>query len=161
MGVGSNADRMMQAVVFNLADQVYAVDINDVLEIIRPETITRVPGSPDFVEGVIKLRGRVIPVIDLAGRFGLARTAPAAENSKIMIVEAGGATVGMVVDNVAEVLQFSREQIKPPPQIVTGRETAYLKGIVLAGERLIILLDVDRILHEKEKEALEEAAADA
>ncbi|MEW6423881.1 MAG: chemotaxis protein CheW [Bacillota bacterium] len=155
------ADQTMQVVVFELAGQTYGMDINNVLEIIRPEAVTQVPGTPDFIEGVIKLRGQVILVIDLAKRFGLARPGRVSEHSKIIIVEAGGTTVGMVVDGVSEVLRFSGSQIKPPPEIVTSRATAYLQGIVLIDEQLIILLDAHRILYEREKEALEEAAAAA
>lgn len=159
--------QMAQVVVFELAGQEYGVNVDNVLEIIRPEAISRIPGAPGFIEGVIKLRGRVIPVYNVAGRFGLTRAGARGgecggerdENSKIIIVEAGGTTVGMIVDSVAEVRQFAGDQIEPPPEIVTGRDNAYLKGIVLVDERLIILLDVERLLYEREKEALAEAAA--
>lgn len=156
---GPGAGGGMQAVVFRLADQLYAVDIGDVLEIIRPQNLTRVPGAPDFLEGVINLRGRVIPIIDPAGRFGLDRGGVRTEGGRIVVMETGKATVGIFVEDVSEVLRFSGEQIKPPPEIVAGRANAYVKGIVLADERLIILLDVRRLLSEREEEALEKAAA--
>ncbi len=152
----SFAGQTIQIVVFTLADQAYGVDIGSILEIIRPEAVTKVPGSPDFIEGIIKLRGQVIPVIDLARRFGLAGPERAAESRKIIVVEAGGTKVGMLVDGVSEVLRFSGDQVKPPPEIVADPATAYLQGIVLIDERLIILLDVRRLLYEEEKGALEE-----
>jgi len=154
----SLAGRTVQVVVFNLAEQMYGVDISSVLEIIQPEAVTRVPGSPDFIEGIIKLRGQVIPVFDLARRFGLHVPGQAPESRKIIVVETGGTKVGMIVDGVSEVLRFSGEQVLPPPEIVTGPATAYLQGIVLTDGRLIILLDVRRVLYEKEKAALAEIA---
>lgn len=145
-----------QIVVFKLADQTYGVDIGAVAEIIRMETITRVPRAPEFVEGVINLRGRIIPVIDLRKRFGL----PEGEytrQSRIIIVEIGGMTVGMIVDAVLEVLRIPRESIEPPPAVVDGVDVAYLRGIALWEDRMIILLNLEKILYEGEKEALREA----
>jgi purine-binding chemotaxis protein CheW len=157
---GREAGREMQAVVFSLGDQFYAADIGDVLEIILPEAVTRVPGAPAFMEGVINLRGRVIPVIDLAGRFGLEKKGGRTERSKIVVVETGKTTFGVFVDDVAEVVRFSAGQIKPPPEMIAGSGGAgtYVKGIILAKERLIVLLDVRRLLSEGEEEALEKAA---
>jgi len=146
-------EREEQIVVFQLAEQNYGVDIAGVYEIIRMENITRVPRAPSFVEGVINLRGRIIPVIDLRKRFGM----PAAEHtraSRIVIVEMGGTTVGMVVDAVLEVLRIPASSIEPPPPVIHGIEAAYLRGIALWDDRLIILLNLERILYDKEKKAL-------
>ncbi|MGQ9497840.1 MAG: chemotaxis protein CheW [Desulfotomaculales bacterium] len=146
-------EREEQIVVFQLAEQNYGVDIAGVYEIIRMENITRVPRAPSFVEGVINLRGRIIPVIDLRKRFGM----PAAERtraSRIVIVEMGGTTVGMVVDAVLEVLRIPASSIEPPPPVIHGIEAAYLRGIALWDDRLIILLNLERILYDKEKKAL-------
>ncbi|HAG07727.1 MAG: Chemotaxis signal transduction protein [Clostridia bacterium 62_21] len=146
-------EREEQIVVFQLAEQNYGVDIAGVYEIIRMENITRVPRAPSFVEGVINLRGRIIPVIDLRKRFGM----PATEHtraSRIVIVEMGGTTVGMVVDAVLEVLRIPASSIEPPPPVIHGIEAAYLRGIALWDDRLIILLNLERILYDKEKKAL-------
>jgi len=139
-----------QVIIFNLGNQTCGIDINNILEIIRPEIITAVPGSPDFVKGIIKLRGRVIPVIDLPARLG-GGSSLLMETTRIIIGEAGSATAGMIVDSVSEVFRFSTEQIKPPPDIITSKATSCLEGIVLVDERLIILLDLNRLLHEEGK----------
>jgi purine-binding chemotaxis protein CheW len=150
--------REEQIVVFKLAEQTYGVDIGAVAEIIRMESITRVPRAPEFVEGVINLRGRIIPVIDLRKRFGLPE-GEQTRQSRIIIVEIGGMTIGMIVDAVLEVLRIPAETIEPPPAVVDGVDVAYLRGIALWEERMIILLNLQKILYEKEREALEEAEA--
>ncbi|WP_334109540.1 chemotaxis protein CheW [Thermodesulfitimonas autotrophica] len=150
--------REEQIVVFKLAEQTYGVDIGAVAEIIRMESITRVPRAPEFVEGVINLRGRIIPVIDLRKRFGLPE-GEQTRQSRIIIVEIGGMTIGMIVDAVLEVLRIAAETIEPPPAVVDGVDVAYLRGIALWEERMIILLNLQKILYEKEREALEEAEA--
>lgn len=150
--------REEQIVVFKLAEQTYGVDIGTVAEIIRMESITRVPRAPEFVEGVINLRGRIIPVIDLRKRFGLPE-GERTRQSRIIIVEIGGMTIGMIVDAVLEVLRIPAETIEPPPAVVDGVDIAYLRGIALWEERMIILLNLQKILYENEREALEEAEA--
>lgn len=145
-----------QTVVFQLMGQVYGVDINAVYEIIRMESITKVPRSPHFVEGVINLRGRIIPVIDLAKRFGLGQNEQT-QNSRIIIVEVSGQTIGVIVDSVQEVLRLPINSIEPPPPVVDGIEAAYIRGIAILEERLIILLDQNKILMEEEKDQLVQA----
>ncbi|ACX51412.1 CheW protein [Ammonifex degensii KC4] len=145
-----------QLVVFRLADQTYGVDVGSVVEIIRMESVTKVPRAPEFVEGVINLRGRIIPVIDLRHRFGLPRKEPD-RSTRIVIVEMGGMTVGMIVDAVLEVLRIPTDKIEPPPAVVSGIDVAYLRGIALWQEDMIILLDLEKVLYEHEKEALAEA----
>ncbi|MDI6710287.1 MAG: chemotaxis protein CheW [Bacillota bacterium] len=142
-----------QVVVFQLAEQTYGVDIARVYEIIRMEAITRVPRAPQFVEGVINLRGRIIPVIDLRRRFGMPQNEQT-RASRIIIVEMNGMTVGMVVDAVLEVLRLPADSIEPPPPVINGIDSAYLRGIALWGERLIIMLDTEKVLIEAEQEEL-------
>ena len=110
-----------QVVVFRLADQIYGIEIGAVIEIIRMESITRFPGTPGFVEGIINLRGRVIPVIDLRTRFGLS-VLGITTDSRIIIVETGLITIGIVVDAVAEVLRFSPTDVIPPPTMLDGED---------------------------------------
>ncbi|SHK30835.1 chemotaxis protein CheW [Desulforamulus aeronauticus] len=145
-----------QIVVFQLMEQVYGVDINSVYEIIRMETITSIPRTPHFVEGVINLRGRIIPVIDLGLRFGLGQS-QRTQASRIIIVEVSGQTIGMIVDSVQEVLRIPLTTIEPPPPVVNGVDAAYLRGIAVLEQRLIILLDQNRVLLEEEKDQLMQA----
>lgn len=147
-----------QLVVFQLAGETYGVDINWVHEIIRMQPITKLPRTPHFIEGVINLRGRIIPVIDLRKRFGLP-TAEETQNSRIMVVEMAGVTVGMIVDAVSEVLRLPANSIEPPPPMMHGIDTAYLQGVGKWEERLVILLDLEKVLHRGEQEQLREAAA--
>jgi purine-binding chemotaxis protein CheW len=155
MGYAEAGKNEEQQVVFQLAGQTYGVDIARVFEIIRMEMITTVPKAPKFVEGVIKLRGNIIPIIDLRKRFNLS-PAESTENSRIIVVEMGGTTVGIIVDAVSEVLRLSRADIEPPPPVVAGVESAYLRGIALWQGRLVILLDLEKILARQEQERLRE-----
>lgn len=142
-----------QLVVFKLMDQHYGVNISSVCEIIRMERVTRIPRTPDFVEGVIKLRGKSIPVIDLRKRFGL-DGAEDVSSCKIMVVEIDGMTVGLVVDEVTEVKRIPVESIEPPPPAASGIDAAFLQGIVLLEEDMIILLDLNKVLYRQEMKEL-------
>jgi purine-binding chemotaxis protein CheW len=146
-----------QLVVFQVGAELYGVDIAGVHEIIRLPAITRVPRAPGFVEGVINLRGKVIPVVDLRRRFGL----PSAEHtraSRIVVVEIGDQVVGIIVDAVSEVLRVSGSTIEPPSPVVAGIDSDYLHGIAKLPERLVILLDLDRVLARDDRRALDVAA---
>ncbi|SHF34793.1 chemotaxis protein CheW [Desulforamulus putei] len=156
MAKAMQSNQEEQIVVFQLAEQVYGIDINSVYEIIRMESITKIPRAPHFVEGVINLRGRIIPVIDLSVRFGLGQN-QRTQASRIIIVEVSGQTIGMIVDSVQEVLRIPVSSIEPPPPVVNGIDAAYLRGIAILEERLIILLDQDKILMEEEKHQLLQA----
>lgn len=148
----------VQLVVFHLKGQTYALDIRQVLEITRPAAVVPVPGAPAFVEGITNLRGQVIPVINLARRLGLGNGGGEAAASRALIVEAGGVKAGLLVDDVAEVLRVSQDSVKPPPAMAVGPEAAYLQGVVLEGEKLIILLDAARFFRPEEVEALQDLA---
>jgi purine-binding chemotaxis protein CheW len=147
-----------QLVVFELGAELYGVEIARVHEIIRLQTVTRVPRAPAFVEGVINLRGKVIPVVDLRRRFGL----PSAEHTRstrIVVVEIGDQVVGIVVDGVSEVLRVNTATVEPPSPVVAGIDSEYLHGIAKLPERLVILLDLDRVLARDERSALAAAAS--
>jgi len=155
--LAANGDEQ-QLVVFQLGAELYGVEIARVHEIIRLQTVTRVPHAPAFVEGVINLRGKVIPVVDLRRRFGL----PMADHtraSRIVVIEIGDQVVGIVVDGVSEVLRVNKGTIEPPSPVVAGIESDYLHGIAKLPERLVILLNLDRVLARDERRALETAAA--
>lgn len=145
----------VQLVVFQLNDETYGVDIGHVQEIIRMQNITPIPRTPEFIEGVINLRGRIIPVIDLHKRFRLPQ-AELTSNTRIMVVEMSRVTVGMIVDSVSEVLRLPTANIEPPPSMISGIDVAYLKGVGKWEDRLIILLDLERVLKESEQRQLEQ-----
>src|SRR3989440_6625017 len=143
-----------QLVVFQLGAELYGVEIARVHEIIRLQAITRVPRAPAFVEGIITLRGTVIPAVDLRHRSGL----PAAEHtraSRIVVVEIGDQVVGLIVDAVSEVLRIAGATVEPPSPVVAGPESEYLHGIAKLPERLVMLLDLDRVLAREERRALD------
>jgi purine-binding chemotaxis protein CheW len=143
-----------QLVIFELANECYGVDIAAVESIIKPQPITTVPFAPSFVEGVTNLRGVVLPVIDLRKRFGLP-LAEANRNTRIVIVEIGGLTVGMIVDAVAEVLRVFDEAVEPPSPLMMTLDSAFITGIAKVGERLVILLDLSRVLSVQEQADLQ------
>jgi len=151
-------DAEEQVVVFELANEVYGVDISRVQEIIRMTTITRLPRAPEFVEGIINLRGKVIPVVDLKKRFGLAES-DQTKASRIVVVDVGDHTIGMVVDAVSEVLRVPTSAVEPPSPVVTSVESDYIRGIAKLEGRLIILLDLDKVHSWEEKRKLREVAA--
>jgi purine-binding chemotaxis protein CheW len=142
-----------QVVVLELAGEAYGVEIGRVEEIIRMQPITRIPNGPAFIEGVTNLRGRVIPVLDLRKRFGLP-SLEATRRSRIVVGELGEHTVGLVVDGVSEVLLVGSDAVEPPSTLVTSADSAFLRGVAKLEERLILLLDLSRILTRAEQEDL-------
>jgi purine-binding chemotaxis protein CheW len=148
---------LQQIVSFRLADEEYGVDIMRAQEIIMMGQITRLPEVPDYVCGLINLRGHVIPIVDLRKRFHL----PVKENddsTRIVVVNLQKRTLGMVVDAVTEVLRISVEEIEPPPSSVSGIDHDYIRGIVKRKDKLVILLDIEAILSTDEWGALNAAA---
>lgn len=141
---------LRQLVTFTLGGEEYGVDIMKVQEIIRLQSITRVPQMPDFIEGVLNLRGNVIPVIDLRKRFNLNVTEQT-PHTRIVVINVSGRTLGVIVDAVSEVMRLSDDQIEPPPPVVSGIGHEYLEGVGKVQGRLIILLDLDKILSTQEK----------
>lgn len=134
-----------QLVVFHVADELYAVDIAAVEGIIKMQPITNVPHAPKFVEGVTNLRGTVLPVVDMRQRFGLALMEET-KDTRIIVVEMNGLTVGMIVDAVNEVLRVPAEDIEPPSPMVTTVDSTFITGIAKVDDRLIILLDLAKVL---------------
>ncbi len=149
-----------QLVVFSLACDVYGVDIAAVVEIIRMQEITRVPNAPEFVEGVINLRGKICPVIDLRRRFGV-HVSETTDESRIVVVEADGDDVGMIVDAVTEVLKIDGACVEPPSEVIASEDASLVEGIANLGERLILLMDLRTALSREDRGAapLAEAAA--
>jgi purine-binding chemotaxis protein CheW len=149
-------EEMLQLVSFTIGQEEFGLGIHSIQEINRMVDITRVPNSPEFVSGVINLRGKVIPIIDLRKRFGF----PPKEsdrNTRIIVVELGDTVVGFVVDSVSEVLRIPKNITEPPPPIVAGIGSEYITAVAKLENRLLILLDLERILLDKERQELEVA----
>lgn len=153
MAVQERGSDERQLVVFRLANDVYGIEIQAVREIIRIHDVTRVPNAPEFIEGVINLRGRICPVMDLRRRFGV-DVADASSESRIVVVEIQGEDVGMIVDAVTEVLRVSGERVQPPSSVVTSAGTRVVEGIVNLGDRLIMLVDLDTLLSAEDRAAV-------
>ncbi|MEQ2130002.1 MULTISPECIES: chemotaxis protein CheW [Caldanaerobacter] len=143
-----------QIVVFKLNNEDFCVDINQVVEIIRLQTIIKVPDAPSFVEGITNLRGTVIPIIDLKKRFNLP-TSEKNENNRIIVVNVTERPVGFIVDSVTEVLRVEDSTIQEAPDIIKGIGREYITSIINLNGRLIINLDLHKILTEKEKKEIE------
>ena len=148
----------LQLVSFRLASEEYGIEITKVQEIILMGEITRVPQTPEYIKGLINLRSTVIPIVDLRLRFALPQE-QMSDETRIMVVNVAGKTIGIIVDAVSEVLRISQEQIAPPPPTVAGLGREYLTGLVKLDKRLLILLDIDKILGEEGTEAVEAVIA--
>ena len=144
---------LLQLVTFNISQEEFGVDILKVQEIIRTMEITKVPRSPAFVEGVINLRGKVIPIIDLRKRFGMAPR-DHDNQTRIIVIELHHMIVGFVVDSVSEVLRIPASTVEPPPAVVSGIESDYISGVGKLDDRLLILIDLEKLLSSEEKSAL-------
>ena len=135
----------LQLVSFNIGTEEFGVDILKVQEINRMVGITKVPQAPHYVEGVINLRGKVIPIVDLRKRFSL-ELKEHDKNTRIVVVDIGGNIIGMIVDSVSEVLRLPASTIEPPPEIVTGINSDYIKGVAKLDEKLLIFLDLSKVI---------------
>lgn len=151
--LSKGSDDIFQLVGFMIGSEEFGVDILKVQEINRLVQITKVPNSPEFVEGVINLRGRVIPIIDLRIRMGIDKKGNDS-HTRIIIVETNSKTVGFIVDRVTEVLRIPANVIEAPPEIATGVESHFITGVGKLEDRLLILLDLDKIMSDEESDAL-------
>lgn len=144
-------------VTFRLAEDLFAADIYSVERVLRYQTPTPVPNVPEWIDGVIDYQGRVVPLINLRRRFELPAAAPAAE-TRILVFNAGGEWVGGVVDAVLDVAPLEAGKLAPPPALFRGLAAEYLLGVVRRDQRLVIFLDVARLLTTSERLVLERAA---
>jgi len=145
---------LLQLVSFKIANEEFGVDILNVQEINKMVQITKVPNSPEFVEGVINLRGRVIPVVNLRVKMSMPNK-EYDKDTRIIVVDLPGKTVGFLVDSVSEVLRIPQNIIEPPPSIVAGINSNYITAVGKLEDRLLILLDLDKVLLDEEKTVLE------
>ena len=142
--VGLN-EEVYQLVTFFLGGEIYGIDILAVQEIIRMQNITDVPRTADYVEGVINLRGKVIPIIDLRKRFNLT-VSDETKDSRIIVVEINHKIIGMIVDGVSKVIRLNSNLVEPPSLIVAGADYNYIKGVGRLSDQLVILLDIAKII---------------
>lgn len=141
---GQTPDQL-QLVSFTVGKELFAVDILSVQEINRMLALTKVPQSPEGIEGVINLRGRIIPVLDLRNQFGI-ETQELDDNTRIIVVEVQGNTVGFIVDSVHEVLRIDQSIIEATPQMNTSINASYVAGVAKLEDDLLILLNLDNLL---------------
>jgi purine-binding chemotaxis protein CheW len=144
----TRSDELLQLVSFNIGEEEFGVDILRVQEINRTLAVTRVPNVPEYVDGVINLRGKVVPILDLRRRFGMKRREHD-KNTRIIMVELSGQTIGFVVDAVREVLRIPCNVTEPPPQLMGGVREEYITAVGKLDDRLLILLDLEEVLATK------------
>jgi purine-binding chemotaxis protein CheW len=150
-------EKDLQVVGFRIGNETFGVRIASVREIVRVPEITAVPSAPDTVEGVINLRGKIIPVMDLRKRFGHVDIQPDKKN-RILVVELQNKLVGLIVNAASEVLKIPPSEIEAPGSVFAEGESSYVTGVGKLKGRLIILLDVSKLLQQQEVKKLEEAA---
>jgi len=144
---------MIQLVSFELGGEEYGVDVQTVREIIRMPAITKMPNTPDYVDGIISLRGAVVPIISLRKRFGLCES-ELDHNSRILVMEVGDGMSGFVVDSVSEVIRLHKSEIQPPPSLVLsgGISQEFISGVFNHADRLLIIMEVGRMFSDDELE---------
>jgi len=152
---GAREDEI-QLVIFTIGEEEFAAEINQVKEIISPGNITRVPSAPKFVYGVINLRGKLITIVDLHRRLGF-ETPELSDANKVIVSDVREGVLGMMVDSVLEVARIPENQIEPPPPMSAGRiESEFIRGIAKTENRLIVILDLERVLIDAEVGRMEQ-----
>lgn len=149
-----NEGTILQLVTFKLGTEEFGVDILKVQEINKMMNITKIPNAPAFIEGVINLRGKIIPIVDLRKRLGF-REKPYDKSTRIIVVELEGLVLGFIVDSVSEVLRIPANTIEPPPSMVAGIESEYIEGVGKLDDRLLILLELKKIFSSPERKDIE------
>ena len=145
---------MRKFTIFKIGDEIFGIGIDRVVEILKVQKIFTIPGLPEFLSGVMSVRGSIVPVIDLRRRFGIK---PSGNKERIIIVRYGQEKISFLVDDIKEILSLTPEEIRTPPSIFKGFKTEYLTGLGKHGERIIILLNIDNLLTSEEKIILRES----
>ncbi len=140
----------VQLACFRVGQELYALDIMRIKEIIRPQKLTAIPKAPSFIEGVINLRGAVIPVADMRKRFDQPISEENRKN-RIVICSLSGKIIGLLVDEVTEVKRYSRKEIAPAPQFIKGPQADYFLGVARRDDELVMLIDLEKVLSTNEK----------
>lgn len=147
--------KVLQLVGFKTGDEYFGVPIAKVKEIVRVPEITAVPDTPAFLKGVINLRGRIIPVIEMNGRLGLAAGQVRKKTNRILVLELDGSVVGLLVDSSSEILKVPEELIEPPPGVISSLGAEYVTGVGKLKDKLIVLLDVAKLLSSEEMKKID------
>src|SRR5574344_1651392 len=151
--VSDNNGEVLRWVTFHLDNEVYGVNVMQVQEVLRYTEIAPVPGAPDYVLGIINLRGNVVTVIDTRMRFGL-QPETVTESTRIVIIEAEKQVIGILVDSVAEVVDLNSSDINPAPNVGTEESAKFIKGVSNRENELLILIDLDKLLSDDEWEEI-------
>jgi purine-binding chemotaxis protein CheW len=151
---GQDVSELLQLVSFKMGNEEFGIDILNVKEIIRMLNITKIPNSPVYMEGIINLRGQVIPVIDLRTKLGMPKR-KADTDTRIVVVDIEGRTVGFLVDAVSEVLRIPKNITEAPPEITTGINSEYITAVGKLEDRLLTMIDLNKVMLIKEKHNLE------
>lgn len=146
-------DEIFQRVTFQLESETYGINVMQVQEILRYSEIASVPGAPDYVLGIINLRGNVVTVIDTRSRFGL-MPSEITDNSRIVIIEAEKQVIGILVDSVAEVVYLKKSEMEPAPHVGTEESSQFIQGVTNREDGLLILVDLNKLLSEDEWDEL-------
>lgn len=150
-----------QYLTFKLEDEVFAVDVANIREILDFTPATKVPGTPEFMRGVINVRGNVVPIVDMRLKFGLSRTEKRVDTCIVVMeiaVDEDKIVLGALVDSVQEVFEMEASQIEPPPRMGTRWKTEFIKGIGKRNDQLIIILNIDRVFSTGELSILQDSA---
>lgn len=157
-GAASQAAKPLEFLSFTLGEEEYGIDIQKVQELRGYDAVTRIANAPAFIKGVVNLRGIIVPIIDMRVKLNLGD--PSYDQFTVVIVlNIGGRVVGMVVDSVSDVITLAPEQIKDAPQMGSLLDTDYLIGLGTLNERMLILVDIDRLMSSEEMGLIEKAAA--
>ena len=148
----ATSGELIQLVSFRLDNEEYGIEVLKVREIIRVIPITHMPNTPAYVEGIINLRGKIIPVVSMRAKFGLP-VVDSGSQSRIVVMDISGELMGFIVDSVSEVIRISGSEIQPPPNVVSGGiDQECITGVINQAERLLVLLDLERLFSHEEKQ---------
>ena len=148
-----NNQQVFRWVTFRLADEIYGINVMQVQEVLRMTDVAPVPGAPHFVMGIINLRGNVVTVLDTRKLLDLA-TSDITDSSRIMIIESGKVTVGLLVDSVAEVVNIALADIDPPPSVGNDEGSRYIQGVYSSDQQILILIDLNKLINEENRDAI-------
>ena len=148
-----NSQQVFRWVTFRLADESYGINVMQVQEVLRMTDVAPVPGAPHYVMGIINLRGSVVTVLDTRKLLDLS-TSDITDTSRIMIIESGKVTVGLLVDSVAEVVNIASSDIDPPPSVGNDEGSRYIQGIYSSEQQILILIDLNKLINEENREAI-------
>lgn len=148
-----NNQQVFRWVTFRLADEIYGINVMQVQEVLRMTDVAPVPGAPHYVMGIINLRGNVVTVLDTRKLLDLA-TSDVTDSSRIMIIESGKVTVGLLVDSVAEVVNIALSDIDPPPSVGNDEGSRYIQGVYSSDQQILILIDLNKLINEENRESI-------